>query len=108
VAASRTASPGQYLDTGQLSEIVAIGQWAERQLPMLARRRALAAAIDHTPGVHWYDEYASGMYLTPDEAARQGADLARRLDGIDEVDEDGARELHQIAQELERHRDDPA
>jgi hypothetical protein len=99
---------GQYLDSGQLSEIVAIGHWAEQQLPMLSRRQALAAAIDHTPGVHWYDEDATGMYLTPEEAARQGADLARRLDDIDEIDGDAGRELHQIALELERHKDDPA
>ncbi len=98
----------QDLGTSQLAEIVNIGHWAEQQLPMLSRRQTLAAAIDHTPGMNWYDEYSSGMYLTPDEAARQGADLARQLDEIDSIDEHGARRLHEIALELERHKHDPA
>ncbi len=98
----------QYLDTSHLNEIVGIGRWAEQQLPMLSRRQALAVAIDHTPGVHWYDEHATGMYLSPEEAARRGADLARRLDEIDRIDGEGARRLHEIALELDRHKDDPA
>jgi hypothetical protein len=97
-----------YLDTAPLAEIVAIGNWAHDQLPMLTRRQTLAAAIDDTPGAHFYDEYATGMYLTPEQAAKQGSDLARELMKLNSTDEAGARRAHEIALELARHQDDPA
>jgi hypothetical protein len=97
-----------YLDTAPLAEIVSIGHWARDQLPMLTRRQTLAAAIDNTPGAHFYDEYATGMYLTPERAASDGADLARQLMELNRTDEAGARRAHEIALELARHKDDPA
>jgi hypothetical protein len=97
-----------YLDTDPLTEIVAIGNWAHDQLPMLTRRQTLAAAIDDTPGAHFYDEYSTGMYLSPEQAARQGSDLAKELMELDSTDSQGARRAHEIALELARHQDDPA
>lgn len=79
-----------YLDSAPLAEIVSIGHWAHDQLPMLTRRQTLAAAIDNTPGAHFYDEYATGMYLTPEQAAQQGADLARQFQELNSTDEAGA------------------
>jgi hypothetical protein len=77
-----------FLDTAPLAEIVSIGNWAHDQLPMLTRRQTLAAAIDDTPGAHFYDEYATGMYLSPAARTRpeglrpgqavHGAQLHRR------------------------------
>jgi hypothetical protein len=97
-----------YLDTAPLAEIVSIGHWAHDQLPMLTRRQTLAAAIDNTAGAHFYDEYSTGMYLTPEQAAQQGADLARQFKELNSTDEAGASRAHEIALELERHKDDPA
>jgi hypothetical protein len=97
-----------FLDTAPLAEIVSIGNWAHDQLPMLTRRQTLAAAIDDTPGAHFYDEYATGMYLSPAQAAQQGSDLARQFMELNSTDEEGARRAHQIALELASHQDDPA
>src|SRR6266699_2733426 len=97
-----------FLDTAPLAEIVSIGNWAHDQLPMLTRRQTLAKAIDDTPGAHFYDEYATGMHLSPAQAAQQGSDLARQFMELDSTDEEGARRAHQIALELASHQDDPA
>jgi hypothetical protein len=98
----------EWLDAGPLTEVVNIGHWAQQQMPMLTRRQILAAAIDNTPGAHFYDEIGSGMNLTPEEAARQGADLARQFQQLNRTDEEGARRAHEIALELAKHKDDPA
>jgi hypothetical protein len=98
----------EWLDTGPLTEVVNIGHWAQQQMPMLTRRQILAAAIDDTPGAHFYDEIGSGMNLTPEEAARQGADLARQFQQLNRTDEEGAKRAHEIALELAKHKDDPA
>lgn len=97
-----------YLDTSPLAEIVSIGNWAHDQLPMLTRRQTLAAAIDDTPGAHFYDEYATGMYLSPAQAAQQGSDLARQFMELNSTDAEGARRAHEIALELASHKDDRA
>src|SRR6266566_1806832 len=97
-----------FLDTAPLVEIVSIGNWAHHQLPMLTRRQTLAEAIDDTPGAHFYDEYATGMHLSPAQAAQQGSDLARQFMELSSTDEEGARRAHQIALELASHQDDPA
>jgi len=97
-----------FLDTAPLVEIVSIGNWAHDQLPMLTRRQTLAEAIDDTPGAHFYDEYATGMHLSPAQAAQQGSDLARQFMELSSTDEEGARRAHQIALELASHQDDPA
>src|SRR6266567_3829280 len=68
----------------------------------------LAEAIDDTPGAHFYDEYATGMHLSPAQAAQQGSDLARQFMELSSTDEEGARRAHQIALELASHQDDPA
>lgn len=104
----KTRFSGLYLDTAPLTEIVSIGNWAHDQLAMLTRRQALAAAIDDTPGAHFYDEAATGMNLSPAQAASDGADLARELMALDSTDEEGARRAHEIAQQLAGHEDDPA
>lgn len=97
-----------YLDTAPLAEIVSIGHWAQDQLPMLTRRQTLAAAIDNTPGAHFYDEDATGMYLTPEQAASDGTDLARQFMELNSTDAAGAKRAHEIALELARHKDDTA
>jgi hypothetical protein len=104
----KTQFSNLWLDTGPLAEIVSVGNWARDQLPMLTRRQTLAAAIDDTPGAHFYDEYATGMYLTPAQAASDGADLARQFMELNSTDEEGARRAHEIALELAEHKDDPA
>lgn len=104
----KTRFSDAYLDTAPLTEIVSIGNWAHDQLAMLTRRQALAAAIDDTPGAHFYDEAATGMNLSPAQAASDGADLARELIALDSTDEEGARRAHEIAQQLAGHADDPA
>src|SRR6266536_3765198 len=53
-------------------------------------------------------EYATGMYLSPAQAAQQGSDLARQFMELSSTDEEGARRAHQIALELASHQDDPA
>ena len=83
-----------FLDTAPLVEIVSIGNWAHDQLPMLTRRQTLAEAIDDTPGAHFYDEYATGMHLSPAQAALQGSDLARQFMELSSTDEEGARRAH--------------
>jgi hypothetical protein len=98
----------EFLDTAPLTEIVNIGRWAQDQLPMLTRRQTLAAAIDDTPGAHFYDEYATGMNLTPAQAAQQGSALAEEMLKLDSTDAEGARRAHEIAQQLAGHKDDPA
>ena len=98
----------EWLDTGPLTEVVNIGHWAQQQMPMLTRRQTLAAAIDNTPGAHFYDEIGSGMNLSPEEAARQGADLARQFQQLNSTDKEGAKRAHEIALELAKHKDDPA
>ena len=98
----------EWLDTAPLTDIVNLGKWAQEQMPMLTRRQTLAAAIDNTPGAHFYDEIGSGMNLTPEEAAKQGADLARQFQQLNRTDEEGAKRAHEIALELAKHKDDPA
>jgi hypothetical protein len=98
----------EWLDTAPLADIVNIGHWAQQQMPMLTRRQTLAAAIDNTPGAHFYDEIGSGMNLTPEQAAKQGADLARQFQQLNSTDEEGAKRAHEIALELAKHKDDPA
>ncbi len=98
----------EWLDTAPLTDIVNLGKWAQEQMPMLTRRQTLAAAIDNTPGAHFYDEVGSGMNLTREEAAKQGADLARQFQQLNRTDEEGAKRAHEIALELAKHKDDPA
>jgi hypothetical protein len=67
--------------TGELTQLTAIGRWAEDQLPMLRRRQQLAAAMDARDG-----KVDKGMvrgvpddFLTTGQAQQKGEQLATRM-----------------------------
>lgn len=96
------------VDTGGLTRLVGVGNWAERQLPTLKRRFDLAAAYERN-----HPEPGRKMVRIPDnfrslqEAQRLGRELAGRMNRVNRTDQGGAQEIHRIAGELERYQDDP-
>ncbi|WP_433335699.1 hypothetical protein [Spirillospora sp. CA-294931] len=79
-----------------LRDVELVCSWIDAQLPMLIRRRDLAIALDDCgqPGLASVDE---SLILTPSEARRHGAALAKRF-------KDGS--LHELLNELGPHRFD--
>ncbi|NSC24697.1 hypothetical protein FM076_27490 [Streptomyces albus subsp. chlorinus] len=96
------------VDTGGLTRLVGVGKWVEQQLPSLKRRFDLALAIERNgsqPG-HKLVQVPDN-FLSLQEAQRIGQQLADQLNKVDHTNEAGATEIHRIAGELARYKDDP-
>ncbi|OEU99561.1 hypothetical protein AN217_19030 [Streptomyces qinglanensis] len=95
-------------DTTGLSRLVAIGNWADQQLPSLKRRFDLAVAIEQNhPDAGRTLVRVPDDFLSLEAAQRKGKELADRMNRVNRVDGSGAEEIHRIAGELARFQDDP-
>jgi hypothetical protein len=97
------------LDQSPLGEITTIASWAHDQLPMLRRRQGLAEALGREDPKLAMVPVPEPVPFGDDPAAaqQQGKDLADQMNGITTLDEEGARRMHQIAEQLALHKDDP-
>ena len=91
----------------QFTQINAIGDWVEGELPMLRRRLNLARALEMQSGTESFVQVLEPPELTAEEAAQIGRDLATRLANHNHTDEEGARLFHEIALELQKYQNDP-
>ncbi|WP_327391819.1 MULTISPECIES: hypothetical protein [unclassified Streptomyces] len=96
------------VDTGALTSLGGISSWVEGQLPMLKRRFDLAVAIEQNdPDPNRTMVQIPDSLMSLEEAQRKGRELAARLNNIDTVDQAGAEEIHDIAEDLAPYINDP-
>ncbi|MFE9453589.1 hypothetical protein [Streptomyces sp. NPDC006739] len=94
------------VDSGDLTEILGICNWLDDQLASLTRHQALGAALEREhPGLAMVQ--VPEPVVSAAQARKDGKDLADRMNKVTELDGEGGKQYHEIAQQLAAHRDDP-
>ncbi|WP_335972050.1 hypothetical protein [Streptomyces sp. CA2R106] len=94
------------LDTGPLNSINNIALWMDDQVPGLKRRYSLALGMEHGGDMTHVVQVPEPV-ISSAEARKEAQDLAKQLTAIKELDGEGGKQYHSIAEQLKAHEDDP-
>jgi|GEM_PF-1584054 hypothetical protein len=94
------------LDTSPLTKLNAIAGWMDDQMAGLNRRYGLALGLEHGGNISHVVKVPEPVISTA-QARKQAQALAKQLNSITELNGEGGSKMHDIAQQLAAHEDDP-